>query len=216
MPNLFGFNEKQVAVDLFNFVKSGAINTTPVESNSGPQPRTPASRIWMATASTTITAATGGDAGTTYVVGGGTAYLLELRPSDAKLLKSEASVGGTWRTVQVYNLYDNAIPVSTKLVFPVIQDGKGIFWVASPIIFKPHCRFTLNSALATSESSKAATITDQWGQGIAHPTTAITVENLLTKTAGLYLFEGVSGAAGRASYKSGTNWNIENMECGGT
>lgn len=169
----------------------------------------------MATAKTTITAATGGDAGTNYVVGSGEASLLELNISDAKLLKSEASVGGTWRSVTVYNPYDNAIPISTKLIFPIVQDRKGLFWVATPIIFKPHCRFTLDAALATSDASKSATITSQWGQGITHPTTSITVENLLTSTGGLYLFEGASGAAGRASYKTGTTWNIENMQCTG-
>lgn len=214
--SLYGFNEREVAQKLHDFVKAGKLEGSLSESNVLPNTFTPATRIWMATAKTTITAATGGDAGTNYAVGTGEVYLLELDQDSSQLWKSEASPGGTWRSVPVFNLYDNSIPISTKLVFPVIQDRKGLFWVATPIIFKPHCRFTLNAALTTSAASVAATITHQWGQGIAHPTTSITVENLLTDTGGVYLYEGASGAAGRASYKSGTTWNIENMQCMGT
>lgn len=75
------------------------------------------------------------------------------------------------------------------------------------------CRFTLDAALATSDASKAATITHQFGEGIDHASTSITVYNLLTHTAGTYVFEGDSSDAGYAYYDSGTSWRIIQMEC---
>jgi len=75
------------------------------------------------------------------------------------------------------------------------------------------CRFTLDAALATSDASKAATITTQYGEGTSHSTTAITVHNLLTHTAGTYVFEGDSGDAGLAYFNSSGNWVIIQMEC---
>lgn len=77
---------------------------------------------------------------------------------------------------------------------------------------KPLVRFTLDSALATSDASKAATITDQYGQGV-DGATSITVHNLLTSTASTYVFEGASGAAGLAFWDSGTNYRVLNMQC---
>ena len=75
-------------------------------------------------------------------------------------------------------------------------------------------RFTLNATLATSDASKAATITDQYGPGInADVTVAITVYNLETSTGGVYVFSGASGAAGQAIWDSGTNYRITQMQC---
>jgi hypothetical protein len=78
---------------------------------------------------------------------------------------------------------------------------------------KQYCRFTLDAALATTDANKAATIQSQWGTGTDH-STSITVNNLLTHTAGTYVFEGDSGDAGIAIYSgSGSTWYIIQMEC---
>ena len=75
-------------------------------------------------------------------------------------------------------------------------------------------RFTLNGALTTSEASKAATITDQYGPGSSADTaTAITAHNTLTSTGGVYIFEGNSGDAGLAMWDSGTDYVIIQLEC---
>ena len=83
------------------------------------------------------------------------------------------------------------------------DDGRKIF-----------CRFTLNAALATSDASKAATITNQYGYGINHASTSITVQNFLTATAGVYEYHGASGAAGKAFYDPVTKtWHIFDLQC---
>ena len=74
-------------------------------------------------------------------------------------------------------------------------------------------RFTLDAALATSDASKAATITNQYGPGTDADDTAITVHNLLTQTAATYVFSGASGAAGLAMWDSAQNYRIIQMEC---
>jgi len=80
--------------------------------------------------------------------------------------------------------------------------------------YKPFCRFTLNAALAVTDVSKAATIVTQYGDGLQHQSTSITVYNLLTHTAGSYVFEGDSGDAGIAAFdKASGNWYILQMEC---
>jgi hypothetical protein len=83
---------------------------------------------------------------------------------------------------------------------------------AGGITNKLLCRFTLDAALATTDASKAATITHQYGPGSAHASTSITVYNLAKAGSG-YLFEGASGAAGLAYWDSGTSWRIIQMEC---
>ena len=80
--------------------------------------------------------------------------------------------------------------------------------------FKTFCRFTLGSALTTSEGTKAATITHQYGYGRNHPVTAITVQNFLTASAGVYEYHGASGAAGKAFYDPVTKtWHIFDLQC---
>jgi len=98
--------------------------------------------------------------------------------------------------------------------------GTGTKWAVIAIggshtgqLKKQHCRFTLGGALATTDASQSATIQTQYGPGVDHPSTSITVRNLLTHTAGTYVFEGDSGDAGIAMYDSGTTWNIIQMEC---
>jgi hypothetical protein len=92
--------------------------------------------------------------------------------------------------------------IMLRVVHSQLDDGPRLF-----------CRFTLNAALATSDASKAATITHQYGRGSTHPT-AITVYNFLTKTAGTYEYHGASGAAGKAFYDPiEKKWHIFDMEC---
>jgi len=76
-------------------------------------------------------------------------------------------------------------------------------------------RFTFAQALTTSDASKTATITNQYGPGIDGPTGAgaITVYNLLTHTGGVYEFAGDIGDAGLAYHDSGNNYRIIIPEC---
>jgi len=107
-----------------------------------------------------------------------------------------------------------------EIVFLKTDDDIFISWmlaedgsVASTVV-KQFCRFTLNEALTTSDDSKAATIQTQFGNGLDHASTSITVNNLLTHAEGTYVFEGDSGDAGLALYSgSGTTWYIVQMEC---
>jgi hypothetical protein len=106
------------------------------------------------------------------------------------------------------------------LVFALWQRGMsgdpssyGEWWISAVNPLKLLCRFTLGAALATSDASKSATITNQYGPGKDHSSTSITVHNLLTHTAGTYVFEGDSGDAGLAYYDIGSNWRILQMEC---
>jgi hypothetical protein len=107
-------------------------------------------------------------------------------------------------------------------VFAMWQRGSqdpgsyGEWWISAGDTRKRWCRFTLSAAMTTSDSSKSATIHSQIGPGVAHTTTSITVNNLLTSSSGVYLFEGASGAAGLAVFDSGTTWQIVNMECPAT
>jgi hypothetical protein len=79
--------------------------------------------------------------------------------------------------------------------------------------YKSLVRFTLDNALTTSEASESATITDQYGLGNDNDETAITVHNLLTHTAGVYVFEGDASDAGLALWDSAQNYRIIMMEC---
>jgi hypothetical protein len=82
---------------------------------------------------------------------------------------------------------------------------------------RPVCRFTLNAALATTDASKAATITHQYGTGRLHASTSITVQNFSAAVGGNYEYHGASGASGKAFYDPHTKtWHIFDMECPGT
>jgi hypothetical protein len=98
------------------------------------------------------------------------------------------------------------------------DEGKRINWMlldSSSSTRKSLVRFTLAATLATSDASKTATITNQYGPGSDGPTGAgaITVHNLLTSTGGVYVFEGDSGDAGLAMWDTGTNYRIIQLEC---
>lgn len=74
-------------------------------------------------------------------------------------------------------------------------------------------RFVLDEALTTNDEHKAATIEDQYGPGIDHTETSITVYNMPTHTASVYLFEGDEGDAGLAMWDSESDFIIIQMEC---
>ena len=106
-------------------------------------------------------------------------------------------------------VWANAVDTAAGLALRV---GEDYYAVACQLV-KPLCAFTLDAALATTEASKAATITAQYGPGMANAT-AITVHNQRVKAgASTYIFEGASGAYGLAEWDSGTNYRIINLEC---
>ncbi len=77
-------------------------------------------------------------------------------------------------------------------------------------------RFTLSSALATTDSTKTATIQSQYGPGIPSPNTSsggIDVYNLADNTGSAYVFEGDSGDAGLAIWDKDNDYRIIQMEC---
>lgn len=76
-------------------------------------------------------------------------------------------------------------------------------------------RFTFAQAMTTADASKTATLTDQYGPGVAGHggAGAVVVHNLLTHTDGVYEFEGDVGDAGLAYHDSGNNYRIIIPEC---
>lgn len=214
-PSLYGFQDRETAVVLSRFVKSGAINSVLPQVEAYPVPNKIIHEIWWATAKTEVSAATQGTAGTDFLVGTGTVYLLRLDTtlSNPTLLKEEMN-DGTWNEKTIYNPFDSVIKVGTGIVFPVVKDRHGLFWVLEPVKMKDKCRFTLDSALATSDTYKDATIEEQWGYGFDHPSTDIDVYNLKTHTSGTFEFYGDAGDYGRASYDPQSDkWWIDILEC---
>lgn len=85
---------------------------------------------------------------------------------------------------------------------------------AAAVQKKPQCRFTLNSAMAKTDATKAATIVSQRGFGTSHASTSITVSNPADETNGDYTYYGASGASGYAFYDEDTDtWWIYDMDC---
>ena len=83
----------------------------------------------------------------------------------------------------------------------------------SATTIKQLVRFTLNSALTTSDEFKPATITHQYGPGNDNSNTAIDVYNLETHATGTYVFEGDSGDAGLAMLDKNQEYRIIQIEC---
>ena len=74
---------------------------------------------------------------------------------------------------------------------------------------KPLCRFTLDSALTTSAEHVQATITHQYGEGMAHSyDDTIVVLNTETASDGVYTFSGAEGDAGLAFWNTSHQWVI--------
>jgi len=112
----------------------------------------------------------------------------------------------------VWNLSTTAIAAGT--IFLAIRDKPGK-WIATPVgggspIYR-FARFTLPSALATTDASKAAcTVDGYWGGG--DPGATITVYNL--PASANYIFSGASGNKGLASWDNvNSKWWIVQMQC---
>lgn len=147
----------------------------------------------------------------------GTSNGLSDPPSGTMNVYNFSSTGGTTDSgldETVYNL--SSVARTTAEYTVAVRDYESGKWLAvagGGLGYKKLCRFVLDAALATSDPSGSGLLTNQYGDGTAHSTGAITVGNLLTRTADVYLFEGTSGAAGLAYYTTGTAWRILNMEC---
>lgn len=197
---IYGF-DKRTAERIKKFAAGGMESA----SYGRPHPTNAGVGAWQMEATTSISAASGS------TVGSGTAKLLYLTSGSL----SSWEPGSATVTTTVYNPHEIALASGAR--FLGVRTLDGVLWVASWsfVEYKPLVRFTLAAALATSDASKSATITNQYGPGVDNTTSAggITVHNLLTSTGGVYVFEGASGAAGLAAWDSGTNYRILQMEC---
>lgn len=124
-----------------------------------------------------------------------------------------ATTGNTLPEITVHNLMKIDLEIGMEVIAN-FQAGKwcigqGINEVRSLV------RFTLDSALTTSDASQTATITNQYGPGVDNTTASggITVHNLETSSAGTFVFEGNSGDAGLAMWDETTNYRIIQIEC---
>lgn len=88
----------------------------------------------------------------------------------------------------------------------------GVIHSVGPWQRKPLVRFTLGGALTTSDASKSATITDEYGPGVDNTSSSITVYNFLNSGA-TYKYYGDSGDAGLALWDYGDQYRIIDMEC---
>lgn len=156
---------------------------------------------WMMQATSSISAASGTTFGT------GTAKIIK---AGASSVSAHTGGSGSNMELTVYNL--NAVSISASWYFMATVSADGALWVTHLWGAQPLVRFTLSAALATTDASISATITDQYGPGI-EAGTSITVHNLLTSTAGTYVFEGSVGAAGLAMWDQGTDYRIIQIEC---
>ena len=76
------------------------------------------------------------------------------------------------------------------------------------------CWFTLDEDLEESDASADATIEEQWGFGLTHRDTSITVHNMPTHDSGVYHYYGDDGDWGMATYDDKEKkWRICDMEC---
>lgn len=148
----------------------------------------------------------------------GTSDALSDPPSGTLNVYEMTSAGATTDSGQDETIYNpSSVARTTGEYVVAVRDYKsGLFMAATgsggTSHYKHLCRFTLDAALATSDPSALALLTNQYGEGTAHSTGEITVANMLV-SGGTYLFEGTSGMAGLAYYTSGagttdTNWEI--------
>jgi hypothetical protein len=106
----------------------------------------------------------------------------------------------------------------TTTFIPVQRDKFGDWWwlLGSAGEMKPLVRFTLGADLTTSDESKTATITDQFGPGMDNSTSITVYNHKVTPALGTapeYMFSGDSGDAGLAIWDSGTNYRIIQIQC---
>lgn len=100
------------------------------------------------------------------------------------------------------------------VLIPALTDTLALVDFAPPITqVKMLCLFTLDATLTTVDEYVDATIQAQYGVGLEHGTTDITVYNMPTHD-GSYEFYGDSGDYGYAYWSgSGTDWIIIMLEC---
>lgn len=211
--SIYGFSDQRTPEILKSMISNGlSAARTPVEIY--PTAKVMFNKIWWATAKAEISAATQGDVATgTFTCASGQVYILELNRTTGKFDYVTTS-DGTKVERKLWNPHDSKIKVSTKIVFPIYEDRYSNYWPTGPLIYKPWCRFTLDSALTTSDVYKDATIEEQWGYGFDHPSVDINVYNFKIHTPSTYMFTGDSGDYGYASYDpQNDKWWINPMEC---
>lgn len=115
--------------------------------------------------------------------------------------------------VTAYNASTSQI--SADEYINVGQDPTGDYWaLKSSGGGSAFCIFSLNSSLATSDSSKSANVEIVWGDTSVAVDDTIDVYNHPTSTGGTYIFEGDGGDYGTAVWdSSGSKWRIIQMEC---
>lgn len=75
-------------------------------------------------------------------------------------------------------------------------------------------RATFGAAFTTSNATVTGTLTDQWGFGVKHHATSITLRNMLTDVANTYLYHGSSGGACWCFYTGVANeWIMVVPQC---
>ncbi len=157
-----------------------------------------ASGVWLMQASGAITAASGATPGT------GTAILQWRNPTSGNIENIVGNSGG--------DVSETVYSVSTSVAngdrFLATRDNFGSIWVVT--VLPTMVRFTLDSALATSDASKAATVDDSQSSLDGD---SITVYNPETATASTYIFAGDSGDAGLAMKREDGDFWIVQMEC---
>lgn len=139
-----------------------------------------------------------------------TATLYAFSPASSPATLTNTNQSGTYMSVTVWNPWDCVLPADTYVILTKLIDG---WLITQPLWPQMLVRFTLDSAMTTSDSSKAATITNQYGLGVQSADTSITVHNMQTASGGVYLFEGSSGAAGLAFWDTDDDYIIVQMEC---
>jgi hypothetical protein len=108
-----------------------------------------------------------------------------------------------------------SLPSGTRvIVMPHRQSRR--WYVVSTVQYplKDWARATADAAYTTASATVAGTLTNQYGFGPDHDDTSVTLHNLETKTAGLYVFSGASGSACWAKYSGyDDDWLIVITEC---
>src|SRR5574343_802291 len=205
--SLYGFNRDDAAT-LKRIAKANAIPKGIGASGGMPSALLAggsAVGAWVMQATTTITAASYSTnitpgSGTAKIMVRGATYVAAHQPASADV------------TETVYSMLPHGIPSGYHVLAMRCTDGDlwVVSWLDPP---KAWARFTLGSALTTSASSVSGTLQTQYGLGKTNGTTSVTLYNLLSHTAGAYVFEGDNGDAGLAFLDSGSDWRIVQMEC---
>ena len=203
---IYGFSPQDAAT-LHQMAQSRRLSPTVASSTGGLL--LPAQQLgaWILETTGTITAAT---YSTNTTPGSGNA---KIQKRGSTYLEDHQTAGSSAVTRTLYSLWPHAVPSGFLVLGIRTLDGTlwAAEWLDRPQLF---CRFTLGATLTTSDASKTGTIQTYYGFGKDHASSTATFNNLLTHTAGTYVFEGASGDAGLAYYTgSGTTWQIVQMEC---